>query len=160
MKNIYEIIFDLNFFKLSPDKLRYQTTNITNSFKKSYNENNDSNNNNNYTDSGTQLGKILEKNKVVNMLNGNNNPSFTITYTGEESSIGSILNSNLFSPNKTTKIFDFRNNIDIPLKLKTTNMPSVIELKNEQSPDDKINESQPSKNFAFNDLTAIEKQQK
>ena len=159
MKNIYEIIFDLNFFKLSPDKLRYQTTNITNSFKKSYNENNDSNNNNNYTDSGTQLGKILEKNKVVNMLNGNNNPSFTITYTGEESSIGSILNSNLFSPNKTTKIFDFRNNIEPPLKkLKTTNMPSVIELKNEQSPDDKINESQPSKNFAFNDLNSIEKQ--
>ena len=149
MKNIYNII------------LRYQTANITNSFKKSYNENNDSNNNNNYTDSGTQLGKILEKNKVVNMLNGNNNPSFTITYTGEESSIGSILTSNIFSPNKTSKIFDFRNNIDIPLKkLKATNMPSVIELKNEQSPDDKINESQPSKNFAFNDLTTIGKEQK
>ena len=95
------------------------------------------------------------------MLNGNNNPSFTITYTGEESSIGSILTSNIFSPNKTSKIFDFRNNIDIPLKkLKTTNMPSVIELKNEQSPDDKINESQPSKNFAFNDLTTIGKEQK
>ena len=161
MKNIYDILFDLNFFKLSPNKFRYQATNITNSFKKSYNENNDSNNNNNYTDSGTQLGKILEKNKVVNMLNGNNNPSFTVTYTGEESSMASILNSNLFSPNKTSKIFDFRNNIELPLKrLKTTNMPSVIELKNEQSPDDKINESQPSKSFAFNDFTTIEKEQK
>lgn len=161
MKNIYDIIFDLNFFKLSTKKLRYQTANVTNSFKKSYNENNDSNNNNNYTDSGTQLGKILEKNKVVNMLNGNNNPSFTVTYTGEESSMGSILNSNLFSPNKTSKIFDFRNITEFPLKkLKTTNMPSVMELKNEQSPDDKINESQPSKNFAFNDLTNIEKEKK
>ena len=161
MKNIYNIIFDLNFFKLSPNKLRYQTTNVTNSFKKSYYENNDSNNNNNYTDSGTQLGKILEKNKVVNMLNANNNPSFTVSYTGEESSMGSILNSNLFSPNKTSKIFDFRNNIDIPLKrLKATNMPSVIELKNEQSPDDKINEPQPSKNFDFNDFSAFENEQK
>ena len=152
-ENIYETIFDLNFFKLKASDLKYQTnlTNITNSLKKSANNINDSYNNLN---SETQLGKILEKNKVVNILNSNNGASFSISCSGEDSSLsGSIFKSNIVSPNVENNQFDFKNKDEVHLsRLATikTEMEEVKELQNEHSICDKTEEIEENLDFDKN----------
>jgi hypothetical protein len=152
-ENIYETIFDLNFFKLKASDLKYQTTltNITNSLKKSANNINDSYNNLN---SETQLGKILEKNKVVNILNSNNGASFSISCSGEDSSLsGSIFKSNIVSPNVENNQFDFKNKDEVHLsRLATikTEMEEVKELQNENSICDKTDEIEENLYFDKN----------
>ena len=152
-ENIYETIFDLNFFKLKASDLKYQTTltNITNSLKKSANNISDSCNNLN---SETQLGKILEKNKVVNIMNSNNGASFSISCSGEDSSLsGSIFKSNIVSPNVENKQFDLANKDEFHLsRLATikTEMEEVKELQNEQSICDKIYENEWNFDFDKN----------
>ena len=155
MENVYEIIFDLNFFKVNPNSLKYQrtVTNITSSIKKS---NNDFNDSYNFigNDSGKQLGQILANYKVTNILNNNNNASYSISVTVEDSSFnGSGLGNNLYSSTRSNKKNDFRNKVEMPLnKIRTiqSDMPEVKEDKNEQSPDDKNDESE--KNFTFIDF--------
>ena len=152
-ENIYETIFDLNFFKLKASDLKYQTTltNITNSLKKSGNNITDSYNNLN---SEKQLGKILEKNKVVNILNSNNGASFSVSCSGEDSSLfGSIFKSNIVLPNAENKQFDFKNKDEIHLsRLETlkSEMDEIKELKNEQSIYDKTDEREENLNFDKN----------
>ena len=81
--NIYNIIFNLNYFKSNNFTYEKNKGNISSIM--------------NISDSQIQvlqseetfLGNVLEKNKVVNVLNGNNNASFTITssvITNEEKS--------------------------------------------------------------------------
>ena len=99
-KNIYEIIFDLNFFKLKASDLKYQATltNITSSLKRSTNDIKDSCNNLNKE---KQLGKILEKSKVVNILNSNNGASFSVSCSvGDNSLPGSLFKSNIVPSNE------------------------------------------------------------
>ena len=152
-ENIYDIIFDLNFFKLKASDLKYQTTltNITNSLKKSANNISDSCNNLN---SETQLGKILEKNKVVNIMNSNNGASFSVSCSGEDSSLsGSIFKSNIVSPNVENKQFDLPNKDEFHLsRLATikTEMEEVKELQNEQSICDKTYENEWNLDFDKN----------
>ena len=143
----------LNFFKLKASDLKYQTTltNITNSLKKSANNINDSYNNLN---SEKQLGKILEKNKVVNILNSNNGASFSISCSGEDSSLsGSIFKSNIVSPNVENNQFDFKNKDEVHLsRLATikTEMEEVKELQNENSICDKTDEIEENLYFDKN----------
>ena len=146
-KNIYETIFDLNFFKLKASDLKYQTTltSITNSLKRSTNDMNDSCNNLNKE---KHLGKILEKNKVVNILNSNKGASFSISCSGEYSSFaGSIFKSNIMSSNAENKQFDFKNKDEFHLsRIETLNseMVEVKELQNELSICDKTDENERS----------------
>lgn len=144
-ENIYDTIFDLNFFKLKASEFKYQTalTNITNSLKKSVNNINDSYSNLN---SEKQLGKILEKNKVVNILNSNNGASFSISCSGEYSSLsGSNFKSNNLSSNAENNQFDFNNKDDFHLsRLETlkSQMAEIKELNNEHSICDKTDENE------------------
>ena len=99
--DIYNAIFDLDFFKMDPKDFTYN--NINNIFNNKFNginhlhnlsgsqshciqneESNTSINNNINSESGTQLGQILANNKVVNILNSNNNASFSVSYTAED----------------------------------------------------------------------------
>ena len=86
--NIYETLFNLNFFKMNSNNFNYKKTienitvsRITNNSQRQFILNEDSNFfiNNKTNDSGSKLGKVLEKNNVINILNSQNNPSFTVT---------------------------------------------------------------------------------
>ena len=142
MKNIYKTLLDLPFFKINSNNLTYKKTltNISNSVKKSMRENNDSNNFNR-SDSGTQLGQALANNKVVNILNSNNDALFSVSFSNEESSIaGSIFKSNLYSSTLSVKKSDVRNKEEISkikIKIKKSEMPEVKEMQCELSFNDK-----------------------
>lgn len=145
--NIYDAIFNLNFFKKN-----YNYQNGESYFSNTFNMNNTSKNqdsksyfnNNKVLDSGTKLGQILENNKIVNLLNSRKNPSFTVTYTGNENSLtGSYFSNNLYSSIKSNIRNDAGNTgnkLDINLtriktvKTITSDMPEVKECLDEQSP--------------------------
>ena len=147
INNIYEKIFNLNFFKISSNNLTYKAlTNISNSIKKSINDNNSSN----FSDSA-HLGQILANNKVLNILNGNNNALYSVSFSNEPSS---MFGSKLYSSTKSNKKNEVRRNIDINLKqIKTmiNEMPVVKEMKNEYSPEDK--KEKIEKKFTFDELS-------
>lgn len=149
--NIYEILFNLNFFKKSSNNLTYKKTltSITNSIKKSKNENNDSISG---FGSSSQLGQILANNKVVNLLNSTNNAMFSITLSNDDSSFsGSVLGSNLHS-SISTKKYENKNKGEINLnKIKSmkNEMPEVKELQNEQSFEEE--KLKFEKNYTYNE---------
>lgn len=156
-RNIYDIIFELDFFKMDPDNFTYNNiNNKKNDIKYSLNDSHGNSMQNDDSDlsisksinneSGTQLGKVLEKNKVINLLNSNNDPSFSITYTYEDNNLSfsqSFMNINMNQSNisKGKNI----NNININ-KIKNS-MPKVEEAQVEQSPDPVKNEEE--QNFSF-----------
>ena len=142
--NIYEIIFNQQFFSKNSKDFRYNKTltSISNSVKKNMNENNDTNIIGNESD--MQLGKILANNKVVNILNSTNNQMFSISVSNEESSFtSSALGINLHSSNLFTKNNEFKkrdgintNRIKSIKSIKTiktikSEMPPVNELQSE-----------------------------
>ena len=146
--NIYEKIFNLDFFKSDKDDLNESSqAHIGQSEDSNINMSNNLN-----SESGLQLGQYLQKNKVVNILNSNNNESFSISYTVEEnnSSMVQSLNKLKQSQNTLLNISEAskglinrnKNKIDI-------NMPKVCEAdsNNEQSPDAV---KQDGNNFIFN----------
>ena len=147
INNIYEKIFNLNFFKISSNNLTYKAlTNISNSIKKSINDNNSSN-----VSDSAHLGQILANNKVLNILNGNNNALYSVSFSNEPSS---MFGSKLYSSTKSNKKNEVRRNIDINLKqIKTmiNEMPVVKEMKNEYSPEDK--KEKIEKKFTFDELS-------
>ena len=164
--DIYDTIFNLDFFKTNVEnftKTKKSNTNLNSTeFKKndlraSYRSGNDSeanctqnedsnasifNNINN--ESGSQLGQVLANNKVVNILNNNNNASFSVSYTVEENNslTQSYLNNKLNQSNISKgKVFN-----SININKLNNSMTEVTEAQIEQSPDPvKDNES----NFKF-----------
>ena len=96
-KNIYDIIFNLNFFKKNVSDFIYQKPNINNksmiksSYKKDKKIFEDSSL---FADSNIQLGQCLQNNKVKNILNPNNNATFSITNSISMDDI-SFSNSNI-----------------------------------------------------------------
>lgn len=153
MNSIYEKIFNLNFFKVSANNLTHNRTlmNISNSISmiKSRNDNNDSN----FSDSGAHLGQMLANNKVLNLLNSNNNALYSVSFTNEESSLtGGKLSSSIVSNKKT----ELRNKVDINLKKIRTmknEMAVITELKNEQSPNDE--KIKITKKYTFDEMSKI-----
>ena len=89
-----------------------------------------SNNANN--ESGMQLGQYLAKNKVVNLLNSNDNASFSVSYTVEDSSSLAQSYTKLNQSNLSTK-----KNMNIKIKNNINIMEKVDEAQaqNEYSPD-------------------------
>ena len=161
--NIYDIIFNLDYFKINTSNFTYNNINnkiadLKSSLNDSqgyYIQNDESDSR--VSESGIQYGKFLENNKVVNILNNNNSASFSISYTTEENNISfsqSFMNNKLNqsstknltqSINSTTKGKNL-NNIDIN-KYKNR-MPEVEEAQVEQSPDAVKDEQEKNFNFS------------
>ena len=162
--NIYDIIFNLDFFKMDTNNFTYNNinnkiTDLKSSLNDSqgyYMQNDEPDSSNLISESGMQLGKFLENNKVVNILNNNNSASFSVSYTTEDNNISfsqSFMNNKLnqsSTKNLTQSISSITkgknlNNIDIN-KYKNK-MPEVEEAQVEQSPDPVKDEQE--KNFTF-----------
>ena len=172
--NIYDIILGLDFFKMSPND--FTSNNINNNInnkinginnnKNNLNEslnqllpNEDSNtsiNNNINSESGTQLGQILAKNKVVNILNSDNNASFSLSYTVEDNismtqssymnnriSRSGTLNQSNMSRGRNINI----NNINI--NIISREMAAVPEAQIEYSPDPVKDSNENKKRFNY-----------
>ena len=107
--------------------------------------------NNLNSESGMLLGQYLQKNKVVNILNSNNNESFSVSYTAEDnSSMAQSLNKLKQSQKSLLNISEVsRGNINRNKNKIDINMPRVYEAdpNNEQSPDAV---KQDGNNFIFN----------
>ena len=145
--HIYETIFNLDFFKAEKNDLNESS-------QVHFGQSEDSNvnmSNNLNSESGMLLGQFLQKNKVVNILNGNNNESFSVSYTAEEnSSMAQSLNRLKQSQNTLLNMSEAsRGNINRNKNKYDINMPKVNEAdpNNEQSPDAI---KQDGTNFVFN----------
>ena len=113
--DIYDIIFNLDFFKMDITQFTYNTiisckSNKNDNQKYSIKiEHSNKSSINTMRESGKQLGKILENNHVVNILNNNNNASFSVSITVEDSNYSSI-----YIQKKNTK--EIRNSEMITIK--------------------------------------------
>ena len=120
-KNIYDIIFNLPFFKKNVSEFNYQINNtksiIQSSFKKDKKIFEDSSI---FADSNIQLGQCLQNNKVKNILNPNNNASFSVTNSVSMDDISlsnsytsnNFNNMNLFGSVKSHSKNDIKNYLD------------------------------------------------
>ncbi len=154
-EDIYDIIFDLDFFKMDSNNFTYNNTNIVdpkaslNDSQKIFFQNDGSNfsvTDNLRSESASQLGQILANNKVVNILNSNNNASFSVSCTVDDSSISltqSLLNNKL----NQSQISKNKNLNNININRIQNIMPKVEEAQIEQSPDPVKNEEE--NNFKF-----------
>ena len=126
--DIYEKIFNLDFFK---EKIQNANV-INNNFAESTNGNH-SDDSNSFSESEMQLGQYLSKNKVVNVLNPNENASFSVSYTMEENN--SLSQSyKLNQSNSSVK----RTNLNIKINNNKNNMMEKVDealAQNEYSPD-------------------------
>ena len=154
--DVYDIIFNLDFFKSETNTFTYNNINNIVELKSSLNDvqcnigqNEDSNistSHNVMNESEMQLGQILANNKVVNILNGNNNDSFSVSYTCEDnlsfsqSFMNNKLNQSILSKGKNI------NNININ-RIKNI-MPEVQEAQIEQSPDPVKDDKKNNFNFS------------
>ena len=98
-KNIYDIIFNLNFFTKKVTEFNFQKNNksmLQSSFRQSRIEKKFEDSSY-FADSNVQLGQMLQNNKVKNILNNNNNASFSVSSMEDISfSNSNISNNNNF----------------------------------------------------------------
>jgi serine/threonine protein kinase len=137
-KDIYEKLFNLDFFK---EKIPNNNNNKINNISESQTNGHHSEDSNSISsgsqnnESGMQLGQYLAKNKVVNLLNSNDNASFSVSYTVEESNSLAQSYSKLNQSNTSNR----RNmNIKINNKINNNNMMEKVDetmAQNEYSPD-------------------------
>ena len=157
--DIYEKLYNLDFFNIkydnksinnnlsginneSLDKSSIKTSiifnnifNVTTNRKKNKNNNNNINNNNN------NLGQVLKNLQIVNILNNNDSPTFSITISGISSNKNSFYNQIQNQSNKSSflngsciiKKYGLNNNNNLN-NLKGIDMFEVPEAKIEQSP--------------------------
>lgn len=134
-KDIYEKLFNLDFFKEKNEDSNIINNNNLNDTQTNGHNNDDSNSissNNLNSESNIQLGQYLEQNKVVNLLNGKDNASFSFSCTVEES------NSLAQSYSKLNQSsLSGRRNMNIKINKKINMMEKVVEAQsqNEYSPD-------------------------
>ena len=103
-KNIYDIIFNLNFFTKNVSEFNFEKNNKSmmaqSSFRQSRNEKKIFEDSSYFADSNIQLGQMLQNNKVKNILNNNNNASFSVSSMEDisfsNSNISNINNNNFF----------------------------------------------------------------
>jgi serine/threonine protein kinase len=139
-ENIYDTLFNLDFFKsnkgngFSSNKNSSKQNDIKSSISDTKFEE---------SENRSQLGKDLEKNNVVNILNNNNNASFTVSYTIEDNSLGQ--SSLRLSQSILSKGYIRNKNINIK---KNEPFTTITEAQVEQSPDPVKNGQE--NNFNFN----------
>lgn len=143
-KNVYDIIFNLNFFKKKVSDFIYQKNNKsmiqsslrTNKDKKIFEDSSY------FADSNIQLGQVLQNNKVKNILNNNNNASFSVTYSMEDVSFSnshiSNYNINLFGSYKSNARNDYKNLFDGKLN----QLKSITSIKTIQTDMSEVKEVQ------------------
>ena len=103
-KNIYDIIFNLNFFTKNISEFNFEKNNKSmmaqSSFRQSRIEKKIFEDSSYFADSNIQLGQMLQNNKVKNILNNNNNASFSVSSMEDisfsNSNISNINNNNFF----------------------------------------------------------------
>ena len=81
-------LYNLDFFKENNPRNNNKNNNNLSETQTNGHHSDDSNSfssNNPNSESGIQLGQYLAKNKVTNLLNSNDNASFSVSYTMEES---------------------------------------------------------------------------
>ena len=158
--NIYDIIFDLDFFKLESNNFIY-SNNMNNKITEIKSSFNDSQGNyaqcdDSVNDSGIQLGKVLADNKVVNILNDNNGASFSVSLTVEDNSslsqsqtmINNKLRESINNKLNQSGISKGKNLGNININTVKNLMPKVEEALVEQSPDP-LKDDDEGKNFNF-----------
>ena len=114
-KNIYDIIFNLNFFTKNVKDFIYQTNNksmIQSSFKTSRIEKKNFEDSSCFADSNILLGQVLQNNKVKNILNNNNNASFSVTSMEDISFSNSAISNNLFNSSLSYQKNEFKSFIE------------------------------------------------
>ena len=137
-KNIYDIIFNLNFFTKNIPEFNFQKNNkstIQSSFRQSRIEKKIFEDSSYFADSNVQLGQILQNNKVKNILNNNNNASFSVTSMEDISFSNSVIsnNNNFFgslnySKNEFKSFIEGKINIIKSIKTNKGEMAEVKEL--------------------------------
>ena len=163
--NIYDIILNLDFFQMNANDFTYNYNNKISDLRFSLNDsqgiasrydesNSIMSNNNVLTESGKQLGKFLEQNKVVNIFNSNNNASFSVSYTVDDNNLSlsqsntyNILNQSINNKLNQSTVSKGKNINNINIKKIKIIMPEVEEAQIEQSPD--IVKNEYEKNFNF-----------
>lgn len=101
-KNIYDIIFNLNFFTKDVSEFNFQKNNksmVQSSFRQSRIEKKIFEDSSYFADSNIQLGQMLQNNKVKNILNNNNNASFSVTSMEDISFSNSNISNNNYNNN-------------------------------------------------------------
>ena len=135
-KDIYEKLFNLDFFKEKiPNNNNNQINNISESQTNGHHseDSNSISSGSQNNESGMQLGQYLAKNKVVNLLNSNDNASFSISYTVEESNSLAQSYSKLNQSNSSN-----RRNVNIKINNNNKHMMEKVDealAQNEYSPD-------------------------
>ena len=135
-KDIYEKIFNLDFFKENNPSNNNKNNNNLSETQTNGHHSDDSNSfssNNPNSESGMQLGQYLAKNKVTNLLNSNENASFSISYTMDESNSLAQSFTKLNQSNLSGK-----RNMNIKINKNPNNMMEKVDeaqAQNEYSPD-------------------------
>ena len=136
-EDIYEKIFNLDFFKEKNTSTNTNTT-INNNLSESQTNGHHSDDSNSIcsntiiSENGMQLGQYLQKNKVVNILNSNENASFSVSYTVEDNN--SLTQS--YTKLNTSNLSARRNfNIIINNNLNVMEKVDEAQAQNEYSPD-------------------------
>jgi len=136
-EDIYEKIFNLDFFKEKNSSTNTNTT-INNNLSESQTNGHHSDDSNSIcsntinSENGMQLGQYLQKNKVVNILNSNENASFSVSYTVEDNN--SLTQS--YTKLNTSNLSARRNfNIIINNNLNVMEKVDEAQAQNEYSPD-------------------------
>ena len=118
-KNIYDIIFNLNYFKKNVNDFISQKNNnksfMQSSFFNSKIEKKIFEDSSYFADSNIQLGQVLQNNQVKNILNKNNNASFSVTNSMEDisfSNSGISNNINIFGSTISHTKNDYKGFID------------------------------------------------
>ena len=130
-KNVYDIIFNLNFFKKKVNDFIYKKNNksmIQSSLRTTKGEKKMMEDSSYFADSNIQLGQILQNNKVKNILNNDNNASFSVTFSMEDFSFTNSHisnNNNLFGSYISNAKNDYNNFFDSKLHHQIKSLKSV-----------------------------------
>lgn len=140
-KNIYDIIFNLNFFTKNVSEFNFEKNNKSmmaqSSFRQSRIEKKIFEDSSYFADSNIQLGQMLQNNKVKNILNNNNNASFSVSSMEDisfsNSNISNINNNNFFgsinySKNEFKSFIEGKTNKIKSIKTIKSDMTEVKEL--------------------------------
>ena len=147
-KNVYDIIFNLNFFKKKVSDFIYKKNNksmIQSSLRTTKGDKKFMEDSSYFADSNMQLGQVLQKNKVKNILNNNNNASFSVTNSMEDISFSNSHisnNNNLFASYLSSTKNDYKNFFDTKLFHQIKSIKSLKSIKTIQTDIPEIKEVQ------------------
>ena len=147
-KNVYDIIFNLNFFKKKVSDFIYKKNNksmIQSSLRTTKGDKKFMEDSSYFADSNMQLGQVLQNNKVKNILNNNNNASFSVTNSMEDISFSNSHisnNNNLFASYLSNTKNDYKNFFDTKLFHQIKSIKSLKSIKTIQTDIPEIKEVQ------------------